>query len=150
MIEKNDWPGLLKATSDPPPKTKADRSKADGGVAERAAQAGGFSSARVLVAADLLAAAFSDNSISTKTKKMKEQVEVLREVVAGINSAAREALGEDTGGGMFGFGGKKRSKQELALAVRTLYVQGGNAYNQYIFVLDDELPLALKKLPFLK
>jgi hypothetical protein len=151
MIEKNDWAGIKAATSDPPKKTKADRAKIDGGISERAAQAGGFSDARVLVAADLFASTFSDNSITAKTKMMQEQVAALREVVTGINRAALEALGEETGGGGFlGFGSKKPSQAELSQTVRALYVKGGNAYNQYIFVANDELPTFLKKLPYLK
>ena len=77
MIEKNDFKAIISATSDPPKKTKADRAKVDGGVAERAAQAGGFSDARVLTAADLYAGAFSDNSISPKTKAMRKSVDGL-------------------------------------------------------------------------
>jgi hypothetical protein len=150
MIEKNDWQAIKAATAEPPAKSKADRSKADGGVAERAAQAGKFSDARVLVAADLFAAAFSDNSISAKTQNMKDQVVVLREVVEGINQAAREALGETSGGGgLFGFGSKQRSQAELSKIVRELYVKGGNAYNKYVFAANDELPLSLQKLPYL-
>jgi hypothetical protein len=150
MVEKNDWAGLKAATTDPPKKTKADRSKPDGGVADRAAQAGGFSDARVLVAADLFAAAFSDSSISERTRKMQGEVAILREVVQNINAAAREALGEDTGGGLFGLGAKKSSQAELAKRVRESYVEGGNAYNRFIFEANTELPLSLAKLPFLK
>eukprot|EP00568_Trieres_chinensis_P010181 CAMPEP_0183293778 /NCGR_PEP_ID=MMETSP0160_2-20130417/2344_1 /TAXON_ID=2839 ORGANISM="Odontella Sinensis, Strain Grunow 1884" /NCGR_SAMPLE_ID=MMETSP0160_2 /ASSEMBLY_ACC=CAM_ASM_000250 /LENGTH=206 /DNA_ID=CAMNT_0025454957 /DNA_START=112 /DNA_END=729 /DNA_ORIENTATION=- len=87
-IERNDFGAIKAATSDPPPKTREDRSKLDGGVSDRAAKAGGFSDARVLVAADLFAAAFSDNSVSPKTKAMKAEVETLREVVRGMNEAA--------------------------------------------------------------
>jgi hypothetical protein len=150
MVEKNDWAGLKAATSDPPKKTKADRSKPDGGAADRAAQAGGFSDARVLVAADLFAAAFSDSSISARTRKMQNEVAILREAVQNINAAAREALGEDTGGGLFGLGAKKSSQAELAKRVRASYIEGGNAYNRFIFEANSELPLSLAKLPFLK
>lgn len=124
IIAKNDWAKLKDATSDPPKKTKADRAKIDGGVAERAALAGGFSDARVLVAADLYAAAFSDNSISPKTKLMKEKVENLRGVIQKLNLAAREGLGEEKEGGFFGLGAKKPSQAELAKTVRALYVEG--------------------------
>lgn len=150
LVEKNDWEGLYAATSEPPGKTKADRSKPDGGAADRAAQAGGFSDSRVLVAADLLAAAFSDSSISAKTRTMQGEVAVMREVVQGINAAAREALGKDgSGGGFFGFGAKK-SQAELSKTVRDLYVKGGTSYNQYVFLVNAELPLSLAKLPYLK
>ena len=150
MIEKNDFKAIISATSDPPKKTKADRAKVDGGVAERAAQAGGFSDARVLTAADLYAGAFSDNSISPKTKAMRKSVDKMREAVAGINAAAREASGEESGGGgLFGLGGKKASPKELAVAIRKLYLEGGQAFNQYIFDANEELPVQLKKLPYL-
>jgi hypothetical protein len=151
MIEKNDWAGLKAATSDPPKKSKEDRTKVDGGAGERAKQAGQFSDARVVTAADLYAASFSDNSISVKTKKMQAESAKLREVIQGINLAAREALGEEAGGGgLFGIGAKKTSQAELAKRVRQLYVEGGNTYNQYIFAANEELPLFLDKLPYLK
>lgn len=138
------------ATAEPPERTKADKSKPDGGIAERAAKAGGFSDARVIAAADLWAASFSDNSISPKTKKMKEQTEIMKEVVAGMNTAAKLALGEEkAGGGFFGLGAKAPSQVELAKQVRELYIKGGNAYNQYVFISNDELPVQLKKLPYL-
>ena len=150
MIEKNDFKAIIAATAEPPKKTKADRAKIDGGVSERAAQAGGFSDARVLTAADLYAGAFSDNSISPKTKAMRKSVEKMREVVAGINAAAREASGEESGGGgLFGLGSKKASPKELAVTIRKLYLEGGQAYNQYIFDANDDLPVQLKKLPYL-
>ena len=150
MIEKNDFKAIIAATAEPPKKSKADRSKIDGGVSERAAQAGGFSDARVLTAADLYAGAFSDNSISPKTKAMRKSVEKMREVVTGINAAAREASGEESGGGgLFGLGSKKASPKELAVTIRKLYLEGGQAYNQYIFDANDDLPVQLKKLPYL-
>merc|ERR1712071_647898 len=87
--------------------------------------AGGFSDARVLIAADLYAAAFSDNSISTKTKNMKEKVEKLRSIVQQLNTVAREGLGEDVGGGGFlGLGTKKPSQAELSKTAKELYVEG--------------------------
>eukprot|EP00551_Chaetoceros_affinis_P002407 CAMPEP_0203644660 /NCGR_PEP_ID=MMETSP0088-20131115/10045_1 /ASSEMBLY_ACC=CAM_ASM_001087 /TAXON_ID=426623 /ORGANISM="Chaetoceros affinis, Strain CCMP159" /LENGTH=253 /DNA_ID=CAMNT_0050501241 /DNA_START=1 /DNA_END=762 /DNA_ORIENTATION=- len=149
-IEKNDWGAIKAATAEPPPRTKADKAKADGGISERAAQAGGFSNARVISAAELWAASFSDNSISAKTKKMKEQTEVLREVVDGMNAAAKLALGEEKpNGGFFGFGAKAPSQLELAKEVRELYMKGGNAWNQYVFLSNDDLPVQLKRLPYL-
>jgi hypothetical protein len=30
-----------------------------------------------------------------------------------------------------------------------LYLKGGNAFNQYIFIANDGLPVQLAKLPFL-
>lgn len=150
-IEKNDWASIKLATQEPPKKSKSDRAKLDGGTAERAAQAGGFSDARVLVAADLFSASFSDNSVSAKTRKMKDQVEILRSVVEEMNLVAREGLGEDVGGGgLFGIGAKKMTQAELAKRVRELYVEGGSAWNQYIFAANDELPLSLPKMAYLK
>jgi hypothetical protein len=125
MIAKGDWAGVKAATSDPPKKTKEDRVKQDGGVAERAAQAGGFSDARVLVAADLFAGTFSDNSISQKTKTMKDQVEGMRKTVQSLNLTARQALGEvKAEGGLFGIGGKTPSKAELSQTIKQLYIDG--------------------------
>jgi len=150
LIEKGDWAGIKNALAEPPKRSKEDKAKIDGGIAERAAQAGQFSDARVIVASDLFAAAFSDNSVSPKTKKMKAQVEVLREVVSEMLLTARQGLGEVGGGGFFGIGGKKPSQAELAKKIRELYIKGGNAYNQYIFAANEELPLEFKKLPYLK
>lgn len=117
----------------------------------RAKLAGQFSNARVTAACDLFAAAFSDNSISAKTKKMQAEADKIRGVIDGMNQAAREGLGEESSGGFFGLGAKKPSQAELAKRVRQLYVEGGNAYNQYIFDANAEpLPLTVAKLPYLK
>jgi hypothetical protein len=138
------------ATQEPPKRSKEDKSKADGGIAERAAQAGGFSNARVITAADLWAASFSDNSISTKTKQMKEQTAILAEVVEKINISAKLALGEEKpSGGFLGFGTKAPSQAQLAKEVRELYIKGGNSWNQYVFLANDDLPIQLKRLPYL-
>ena len=48
-IAKQDWKSIEAGTAEPPKKAKADRALPDGGVAKRAALAGGFSDARVLV-----------------------------------------------------------------------------------------------------
>lgn len=150
MIEKNDWKGIEAATAEPPKKSKADRVKVDGGLAERAAQAGGFSDARVLAAADLFAATFSDNSISPKTKSMKEKVAKVREVVNDLHSVARQALGEEKPeGGLFGLGAKAPSQYELAQSARKLYLEGGTAWNEYIFAANKDLEIKLAKLPYL-
>jgi len=149
-IDKSDWASIKAATQEPPGKSSKDRTKADGGVSERAALAGGFSNARVLTAADLWASSFSDNSLTTKTKQMKAQVEELREVVNGMSSIAKIALGEEKSGGAFmGLGTKSKSKAELAKEVRELYVKGGNAWNQFAFLSNEGLPVQLKKLPYL-
>ena len=50
---------------------------------------------------------------------------------------------------MFGLGAKKPSKEELAQKMRQLYVEGGTAYNKYIFAANEELPIQLDKLPYL-
>lgn len=123
-------------------------SKPDAGVAARAKQAGQLSEARVVVAADLLAAAFSDSSISPKTKKMKAAVENLRAAVQGMSSTAKLALGEEKSGGLFGFGGKKPSASELAKQMRDYYVAGGNAFNEYIYAANEDLALQFDRFPF--
>jgi len=150
LVEKSDWNGIKLALAEPPKKTKEDRAKADGGIADRAAQAGGFSDSRVLVACDLYAAAFSDSSISTKTRKMKVHVDEMRTIITEMQQTAKIALGEESaGGGLFGLGAKKPSPGELAKKMRDLYVAGGNAYNKYIFEANAELALDFKKLPYL-
>lgn len=151
LVAKTDWAGIKNALQEPPERSKEDLIKPDAGVAGRARQAGQFSDARVLVAADLLAGAFSDNSISPKTKKMKAAVEKVRAAVEGMQSTARQALGEEkSGGGLFGFGSKKPSEAELAKKLREYYVAGGNAWNEYIFAANDDLALQFERLPFIK
>mmetsp|Transcript_6439 Transcript_6439/g.9421 ORF Transcript_6439/g.9421 Transcript_6439/m.9421 type:complete len:147 (+) Transcript_6439:16-456(+) len=133
-----------------PKKQKSDLAKIDGGLAERAAKAGGFSDARVLVACELYGGSFSDNSITAKTKSLKTQVENLRKVVEEMNLIAREALGEVRGGGILGIvGSKTPSPGELSKTIRQLYAEGGNYWNQYIFAANDGLPPQLAKLPYL-
>jgi hypothetical protein len=150
IVERSDWAGIRNALQDVPERKKDDLSKPDSGVAERARQAGKFSDARVLTAMDLFAGSFSDNSVSSKTKKMKACVEKLRESVEGMQSTARLALGEEKVGGFFGLGAKKPSDAELAKALRQYYVQGGNAYNEYIYAANDELALKFERLNFIK
>ena len=150
MIAKEDWAGIRVALREPPKKTRADRAKIDGGIQERAAQAGQFSDARVLVALDLLASQFSDNSISPKTKKMKADVDEIRSAVVEMSSICSQALGEETsGGGMFGMGKKQASKKELSNRMKELYLKGGNAWNQYAFVANEGIPKTLQQLPYL-
>ena len=149
-ISKSNWKAIQAATAEPPKKSKEDRALKDGGVAKRAALAGEFSNARVLSAMELYAATFSDSSITPKTKALKAEVDTLREVVDGMNKAAKIALGEESaGGGLFGIGSKKPSTSELSKQVQELYIKGGNAYNAYVFAANDGLPLQLNKLPFL-
>ena len=85
------------------------------------------------------------------TKSMKAEAEALRDVVSRMNKAARLALGEEKrgGGGLFDVVGKAPSQSELAKQVQELYLKGGNAYNQYVFLANDGLPVQLAKLPFL-
>lgn len=150
MIAKEDYAAIKVALQEPPKKTKADRAKVDGGIQERAAQAGPFSDARVLVALDLLAAQFSDNSISPKTKAMKNDVETIRSVVFEMSSLSRQALGEESGGGgLFGMGQKKLSKKDISKRMRELYVIGGNAWNSYAYVANGGIPKTLQQLPLL-
>jgi hypothetical protein len=130
--------------------SKEDRAKADGGISERAAQAGQFSDSRVIVALDLFASQFSDNSISTKTKAMKKEVDELRVIVQNMDSLAKQALGEESsGGGFFGFGKKQLSKAEVSQKMKELYIAGGTAWNRYVFAANDGLPVTLSKLPYL-
>jgi len=148
LIQKEDYARIKLALQEPPKKTRADRAKVDGGIQERAAQAGQFSDARVLVALDLLAAQFSDNSISAKTKAMQKDVADIREVVNEMSSISRQMLGEESAGGMFGMG-KKPSKKELSNRMKELYVKGGTAWNQYAFVANEGIPKTVEKIPFL-
>jgi hypothetical protein len=150
MIAAADFAGIKNALQEPPSRTKEDLSKSDSGVAARARQAGQFSDARVLVAADLYAASFSEASISTKTKKMKDAVAKMRSVVQEMETIASEALGESTSGGLFGLGAKKMDKTEAAKKLRALYVEGGNAYNEYILLANDNLALQFDKLAYIK
>jgi len=148
LIAKGDYASIKLALQEPPKKTKADRTKIDGGIQERAAQAGEFSDARVLVALDLLAAQFSDNSISPKTKAMKKDVETIRSVITEMSSICRQALGEESsGGGMFGK--KQASKKELSSRMKELYNIGGTSWNRYAVVANEGTPKSVQKLPIL-
>ena len=150
LVAKSDWAGIKNALQEPPERKKEDLIKPDSGVAERARQAGGFSDARVLVAADLLAGAFSDNSVSAKTKKMQSKIAKLREIVQEMQKTARLALGEESTGGLFGFGAKKPSDAELAKRIRELYVAGGNEWNEYILEANDSLALQFDRFDYIK
>lgn len=81
---------------------------------------------------------------------MKASVETLRETVNEMQLVARQGLGEDTGGGFFGLGAKKPSEGELRKRIRDLYVAGGNAWNEYVFVANDSLALQFDRLAFVK
>ncbi len=149
LVASGDFEGLKNALAEPPKRKKEDLSKPDSGVAERARQAGQFSDARVLVAADLFASAFSESSISPKTKKMQAAVAKVRNVVNEMQSICKQALGEESSGGLFGFGAKKVDKAALAGQIRSLYVEGGNAWNEYVLAANDELALQFDRFPFI-
>jgi hypothetical protein len=149
LVGKNDWVGIKNALQEPPERKKEDLVKADAGVAARAKQAGGFSDARVLVAADLLAGSFSDNSIAPKTKKMQAAVADLREIVKEMQKVSRQALGEEKGG-LFGLGAKKPNEAELSKKMKELYVKGGNAWNEYVLAANDELALQFERFEYIK
>lgn len=151
FIEKSDWAAVKISLQEPPKRKKADLNKPDAGVAERARLSGSFSDSRVLNAADLFAGAFSDNSISPKTKKMQASVEKVRTVIKGLQDVAAQGLGESTGGGFLGLGGgKKASPGELSKQARDLYVAGGNAWNEYVFAANEDLAQQFDKFPFIK
>ncbi|KAL7572317.1 hypothetical protein ACA910_017914 [Epithemia clementina (nom. ined.)] len=152
LVQKSDWQGIQNALREVPERAKGDLNKPDAGVAQRARLAGGFSDARVLVAADLFASAFSSqNAITPKTKSMKEAVAKLRTIVAEMEATTKQALGQDGGGGFFGFGGKKKvNEAELMQKMRALYAEGGNAWNEYIFAANDELALQFDRFDYVK
>jgi hypothetical protein len=117
-----------------------------------ARQAGAFSDARVLVAAELLAGAFSDNSISEKTKKMQVAIAKVRTVVKELQAISTQALtgGETSGGGgLFGMGAKKTDPAALAKQAKTLYVEGGNAWNEYVAAANDSLALKFDRFSYI-
>jgi hypothetical protein len=149
FVAAANFAAIQNALREPPSRQKDDLKKPDSGVADRARLAGQFSDARVLTAADLYAAAFSESSISPKTKKMQAAVAKMRTVVEEMEDLCQQALGESSGG-LFGIGAKKVDKTELAKRLRTLYVDGGNAYNEYILMANQDLALQFDKLPFIK
>jgi hypothetical protein len=149
LVASANFAAIQNSLREPPSRQKDDLKKPDSGVADRARLAGQFSDARVLTAADLYAAAFSESSISPKTKKMQAAVAKMRSVVEEMEEVCKQALGESSGG-LFGLGAKKVDKTELAKQLRTLYVDGGNAYNEYILTANQDLALQFDKLPFIK
>jgi len=150
LVATADFEGVKNALAEPPKRQKSDLTKPDSGVAARARQAGQFSDARVLVAADLFASAFSESSISAKTKKMQEAISRVREVVEEMQSVSRQALGEEKSGGLFGLGAKKVDKNESAKKLRELYVKGGNAWNEYVLAANENLAMQFDKFEFVK
>ena len=83
---------------------------------------------------------------------MQAEVEKMRQVVQGIHMTSLVALGEEKpqgSGGFFGLGAKVPTQSELSKRVRDLYVQGGNAFNQYAFYANEGLPVQLNKIPYL-
>ena len=151
LVATADFAGIAAALAEPPSRQKTDLTQPDAGVAARARQAGQFSNARVLVAADLWAASFSESSISSKTKRMQEAVSRVREIVEEMQKVARLGSGEEKAGGLlFGLGAKKVDKNECAKKLRELYVQGGNAWNEFILASNDNLPLQFDRFDFVK
>lgn len=150
LVVSSDWKGIQNALQEPPKRQKSDLQKADAGVAERARQAGGFSDARVLVAADLFAAAFSESSLSAKTKTMQASVSKLRNVIAEMENVSKQATGEVGSGGLFGLGAKKPDQAAMSKKIRELYVEGGNAWNEYVLAANDSLALKFDKFDFVK
>jgi molybdenum-dependent DNA-binding transcriptional regulator ModE len=149
-VASANFEAIQNALREPPSRVKDDLRKVDSGVAERARLAGQFSDARVLTAADLFASAFSESSISSKTKKMQASVAKLRSVVEEMETICKQALGQEQSGGLFGIGAKKVDKNELAKRLRQLYVDGGNAYNEYVLTANTDLALQFDKLPYIK
>jgi hypothetical protein len=149
-VASANFEAIQNALREPPSRAKDDLRKPDSGVAERARQAGQFSNARVLAAADLYASAFSESSISAKTKKMQASVAKLRTVVEEMESICKQGLGQEQSGGLFGIGAKKVDKNELSKRLRQLYVDGGNAYNEYVLAANTDLALQFDKLPYIK
>lgn len=150
MVAKDDFQGILLALQEPPARVEGDLRKPDAGVAARAAAAGGFSDARVLVAADLFGAAFSESSITPKTKKLQKLVAEEREIIQEMQSVAKQALGEGSSGGLFGIGGKKATPAESSKRMKELYVKGGNVWNQYILAANDNLALQFDRFEYVK
>jgi hypothetical protein len=149
-VASSNFEAIQNALREPPSRVKEDLKKPDSGVAGRARLAGQFSDARVLTAADLYASAFSESTISPKTKKMQLAVAKVRAVVEEMESICKQGLGQEQSGGLFGLGAKKADKTELSKRLRALYVDGGNAYNEYVLAANQDLALQFDKLPFIK
>ena len=62
----------------------------------------------------------------------------------------RHFQGQKAGGLLFGLGAKKVDKNECAKKLRELYVQGGNAWNEFILASNDNLPLQFDRFDFVK
>ena len=81
---------------------------------------------------------------------MQAKVAKMRTVVESMQSVSRQALGEEGGGGFFGLGAKKPNESELAKQMRQLYVEGGNTWNEYVALANDELPLQFDRFEYIK
>mmetsp|Transcript_14974 Transcript_14974/g.30873 ORF Transcript_14974/g.30873 Transcript_14974/m.30873 type:complete len:81 (-) Transcript_14974:295-537(-) len=80
---------------------------------------------------------------------MKAAIDKVRTTIAEMDQVTKRALGEDTGG-LFGFGKKKASEAELAKEMRTLYAQGGTAWNEYVFLANENLALQFDRFEYVK
>jgi hypothetical protein len=104
----------------------------------------------VLVAAELLAGAFSDNSISDKTRKMNTAIGKVRTVIKELQLISAQAMtGEEKSGGLFGLGAKKADPAALAKQAKMLYVEGGNAWNEYVAAANDSLALKFDRFSYI-
>jgi hypothetical protein len=104
----------------------------------------------VLVAAELLAGAFSDNSISDKTRKMNTAIGKVRTVIKELQLISAQAMtGEEKSGGLFGLGAKKADPVALAKQAKMLYVEGGNAWNEYVAAANDSLALKFDRFSYI-
>lgn len=130
-VKADDMAGLASAIAEPRGKTNDDKTKADGGFADRAASAGPFSDARVLTAMDLYAAAFSDHAESEKTRNMKREVSKLRSIVAEWRDIS------------------SKGKKGAGSRVKELYKEGGDAFNRYVYEANLGLNIKFEKLEYL-
>lgn len=80
---------------------------------------------------------------------MKGSVDKVRETVEAMQVTARQGMGEASGG-LFGMGAKKIPKAELSMTMKKLYVQGGSAWNEYVFAANENLPLQYDRLEYIK
>ena len=80
---------------------------------------------------------------------MRQAVETLRATIEAMDLTARQGMGE-TSGGVFGLGAKKVPQAELSLTMKKLYVQGGNAWNEYVYAANENMPLQYDRLEYIK
>lgn len=74
----------------------------------------------------------------------------VRGVVKELQVLSKQAIsGEEKSGGLFGLGAKKADPTALAKQAKSLYVEGGNAWNEYVAAANESLALKFDRFSYI-